>query len=360
LTTSGDVTSCYISSDGELVAFFRNIAGTGYQLDVVNYDGTNLRTLLSASTIASLPRSEYSIGLEPGQAAWISGTHTLGLNFKMQFEGPGSAYTDTLYLVNGDAASYSTIPTYTESWKFSFSPDGTRLLLSDAQSVDLYDSTGSLIAADVITYEFVNTASEFAWVAEPTWKADSSAFAAGILPTQPWGDDAGASVVYAATNMGAPLPASIYTVMKYNGSNPNVTFDPGLTHAAYAVPIGPLVDNNYALHINTLDGMSDTIIHIGAINDLPVWSPDGGHYIFSVGLPPTEQVFLGSFTGDPLLLPAVTWLNQLEWIDNSRFVVSTHSGGYDSLLLGDTMGSFSVIYNDPDPTDVASLEFDVN
>ena len=360
LTTSGDVIHSYVSFDGALVAFFRSGDLLNYQLDVINFDGTNQHTLFSASAIAGFPRPAGSVNLAPGQVAWIPGTHTLALNFKVQYEGPGLAYTDSLYLVDGDTGSYVTLPMSSEAWHFTYSPDGTRLLISRPQGVDLYYSSGELVLANVITHEFVNTASEFAWIAQPTWKSDSSAFAVGILPVQPWGDDAGASAVYAASNMGAPIPASINTVMKYYGGDPVVTFDPGLTHAAYAVPIGLPSAGNYALHINTLDGTSDTIVYSGAIKDLPVWSLDGANYIFSVGLPPAEQVYLGSLTGDPALLPAVTWLNQVEWIDATRFVVSTHSGGYDSLLLGNTSGSFSVIYNDPDPTPFASLEFDIN
>lgn len=360
LTTSGDVTESAISFDGSLVAFYRTGDGMNYQLDVINYDGTNQRTLFSTSALASLPRPSGSVGLIPGQSAWIPGTHTVALNFKVQYEGPGLAYTDTLYLVDGDTGSYVTFPMGTESWKFTYSPDGTRFLISKAQGIDLYDSSGALVMANVVTHEFVNTASEFAWTAWPVWKSDSSAFTVGILPVQPWGDDAGASVVYAASNMGAPIPASIYTVMKYYSSSPVVTFDPSLTHAAYAVPVGLPSADNYALHINTLDGASDSIVYTGAIKDLPVWAPDGAHYVFSVGLPPAEQVYLGSFTAGPLLLPAVTWLNQVEWIDASRFVVSNRSGDHNSLLLGDTSGSFSVIYNDPDVSELPGLDFDIN
>ncbi len=360
LTTSGDVVNSYISFDGALVAFFRSGDLFNYQLDVINFDGTNQHTLFSASAIAGFPRPADSVNLVPGQVAWVPGTHTLALNFRVQYEGPGLSYTDSLYLVDGDTGSYVTFPMTSGAWHFTYSPDGTRMLISRPQGVDLYYSSGELVLANVITHEFVNTASEFAWVAQPTWRSDSSAFAVGILPVQPWGDDAGASVVYAASNTGAPLPASIFTVMKYYGGDPVVTFDPSLAYAAYAVPIGPLVDRNYALHINTLDGTSDTIVYNGAINDLPVWSPDSAHYIYTVGDPPIEQVLLGSFSASPLVLSAVTWVDQVEWIDDARFIVTNRSGDHDSLLLGTVVGDFSVIYNDPDASDYPSLEFDIN
>ena len=94
LTTSGDATNAYISFDGNLIAFFRSPDDVNYQLDAINYDGTNLHTLLTSSQIAALPRPTYSIGLMPGQVAWIPGIHTLAMNFKAQFEGPGLAYTE--------------------------------------------------------------------------------------------------------------------------------------------------------------------------------------------------------------------------------------------------------------------------
>ncbi len=49
LTSSGDVSESFVSSDGNLIAMIRNADYTHFQVDVINSDGTNQRTLLSTA-----------------------------------------------------------------------------------------------------------------------------------------------------------------------------------------------------------------------------------------------------------------------------------------------------------------------
>ena len=46
LTTSGDVESAIVSPDGTQVAFTRSTDWTNYTLEVINSDGSNLRSLI--------------------------------------------------------------------------------------------------------------------------------------------------------------------------------------------------------------------------------------------------------------------------------------------------------------------------
>jgi Tol biopolymer transport system component len=358
LTASADVSNCYVSQDGSLIAFVRNADYFNYQLDAINFDGTNQRTLLTTAQIAALPRPSDSLGLAPAQIAWIPGTHTLALNFKVLYEGPGLAFADPLYLVDGDTGSMVNMLSNGSSWKFGYSPDGIKLWISRPTGVDLYTSGGVLIAANAITYDFVNTASEYAWVASPFWSADGSSLAVAIAPAQPWGDVVDPSQVYVFSAAGAITSSSLTSIMQFSQSM--ASFDPGLTRVAYTERVGVPADNNWALHVSNLDGTGDAVIATGYINQMPIWSPDGAYYIYTIGTGSTTQTYLGVDGGSSTLLAGVPGLMDVRWIDDSRYIVSTRMGTASSLMLGALDGTFGVIFNDPGPSDMQWLAFDVN
>lgn len=358
LTTSGDVLDSHISPDGSLIAFTRSSDFISFQLDVINFDGTNQRTLLSSSQIAALPRPNESLGLEPSKLVWIPGSHRLALNFRVSYEGPGLQIADPLYVVDAGTGALSTLVTVGSAWNFEFSPDAQKLLITRPEGIDLYNADGTLVLANVVTHSFVNTASEYAWVARPTWAADSSAFAAGIPPVDPWGDPPAPSMTYKLSNTGVVL-SSYFTEMSFSSTRIS-SFNPTLTKMAFARRVGVPTDNNWALHIANLDGTSDTVLATGRFNTLPVWAPDGNHYIYTVNTDTSNQTYLGSVDAAPVLLGDVPSMINVRWIDNSRYVLSNRAGTSASLLLGTVGSGFGVIYNDPGPLTDRSFSFDVN
>jgi hypothetical protein len=358
LTSSGDVSESFVSSDGNLIAMIRNADYTHFQVDVINSDGTNQRTLLSTAQIEALPRPSGSLTLAPEQIVWIGDTHMIALNFRVLYEGPGLSFSPTLYLLDADTGVLSTLLTTEESWKFTYSPDASKLLISHPYGVDLYKADGSLISANVISHDFVNTASEYAWVSSPTWKADSTAFAVAIPPAQPWGDIVSPSSIFIWTDTGVSTISPISSVMLF--SNVLASFSPDLDRVAYTSRVGAPADNTWALHIANLDGSNDSVVATGDINELPVWSPDGVRYIYSMMVGSSIQTYLNMDGGISMFLPVIYSLIDVRWIDNSRFIISTRDGSGNSLLIGTITGVFSVIYNDLGPDDVQKLSFDVN
>jgi Tol biopolymer transport system component len=357
LTTSGDVVKSVVSPDGSLIAFTRSADYSNFQVDVINADGTNQHTVISTAQIAALPRPVGSLGLMPNKLAWIPGSHKLALNFRILFEGPGFQTADSLYTFDMDTNSFSTLLTASETWDFFFSPDATKLLISRPEGIDLYSSSGSLIMANVITHAFVNTASEYAWTAAPVWKPDSSVFTVSVAPAEPWGDTPGPTIVYGVTNSGT-VTSSFSSVMRFGQGI--ASFSPDLTRMAYLTQVGAAADNNWALHIANIDGTNDSIVTTGNITNLPVWAPDGSHYIFATMTGSTSQTYLVASGAAPVLLSEIQNLGDVRWIDNMRFVISSKSGGTTSLLLGTVGSGFGVIFNDPGPEGSQQFSFDVN
>lgn len=358
LTSSGDVDQSFISSDGSMIAFTRSVEYANYQLDVINFDGTNQRTLFSSAALAALPRPAGAVASIPYQVVWKPNTHQISMNVRIQFEGPGLQIAEQFYNIDADSGTTTILLTVPANWQFSYSPDSTKLVISRPNGLDLYNSNGTLIEPNVITHDLVNTASDYQWVAPPAWQTDSSAFAVGIPPMEPWIDSPAPSHVWKVTNTGAAT--NLFSTTMSIQREEIVSFDPGLTKMAYATQVGPATDNIWALHVANLDGSGDTILANGYFGQLPVWAPDGNHFLFANKTGSVSAAYLGSGSNVPVQLADVTSLMNVRWLDNSRYVVSSRNANGFSLLLGTVSSSSGVIFNDAGSSSEQSLTFDIN
>ena len=107
LVNSGDVVNSYVSPDGNLIAYTRSSDYSSYELDVINADGSNPRTLVSTDQFAALPRPDYATGLAPNKIEWKPGSHLLGMNMQAVLEGPGLMIPDTFYTLDVDSGTFS-------------------------------------------------------------------------------------------------------------------------------------------------------------------------------------------------------------------------------------------------------------
>jgi len=59
------------------------------------------------------------------------------------------------------------------------------IAISRPEGVDIYNADGTLMIADLITFPFVNTASDYAWIPQPIWSTDSTAMVVVVPPQEP-------------------------------------------------------------------------------------------------------------------------------------------------------------------------------
>ncbi len=358
LTNDGDVDQAVISSDGTMIAFVRSHDYTDYQLEVIHSDGSGRMTLISFADFAALPRPADSEATVPYQLVWKPGSHTLYMNARIQFMGPGLQIGEQLYQINAETAERSVWMTVSGNWRFGFSPDGSKLTISHPNGVDLYAADGTLIRAAVITHDLINTASEYQWVASPDWQSDSSSFAVGIPPQEPFAETPADSKVYRVTSAGDA--ALMFTRAISFSSERIATFDHSLGHIGFSMRLAPASDNLWALHVANIDGTNDLTIATGYFSQLPVWSSDDQHFIFSNMSGSTQQAYLGSVDGSTVLLADIPSLMQVRWLDATRYLASSYDGSGYSLLLG-TIGSPSLtLFSEPTASGNPQLHFDVN
>lgn len=358
LVSSGDVINSYVSPDGSLIAYTRSTDYSSYELDVINADGSNQRTLVSRDQFAALPRPDYATGLAPNKIEWKPGSHILAMNLQAILEGPGLMIPETLYTLDADSGTLSQLLTAGDGFSFSYSSDGNYLTVSRPNGIDLYTAAGTGIAMNVVTYESINTASEYAWTATPAWQNNSSAFAAVIPPVEPWVDSPAPSLVWKVNSTGS-------AETKYSGEmsffpGGIASFSPDLSSMGYRTRLGAPADNQWTLHVANIDGSGDRMLDSGYFSQLPTWSPDGQAFIYAKLVDSTNEAYLVTGSSTPVRLTDIVSLLSVRWVDETHYIAASHTSSGESLLYGTVGGATGVIFNGASSSNGKSLTFDLN
>lgn len=358
LVNSGDVNDSDISFDGSTIVYTRSSDYTLYEVDSIQWDGSNPHTIFTAAQLQALPHAEGSITLAPNKIEWIGTTHHFALSLREIFEGPGLSINDTLYQVDADSGTSSSLLTVSDGFNFSFSPDGAWLAITRPTGIDLYTAAGSLIAADVVHHDFVNTASEYAWTASPVWQPDSSGFVVAVPPADPWSDSPANSAIWSVTTEGTAT--QLYSGQMSYFPAQIASFALPVGEMAYANQIGAPTDNNWALYIGQTNGAGIHEIDNGYFSLLPIWSTDGQNFVYAKLVGSARQAYLVQANSAPAQIADISSLNQVHWLDNTRFIAASTSDSGGSLLLETPGSSTGVIYNDAGSRPGFPLMFDVS
>lgn len=344
IVDSGDVDTAVISADGAVIAFTRTSDSMNYSLEAINFDGSGQRVLMNAADFNALPRPDGAVASLPSQMAFVPGSHTLAFNVRLQYEGPGLAFGSTLYNVNVDAPSVSSVLETGESWKFTYSPDGSKIAISQPTGIGIYRADGSLVDDNVLTYPFVNTASEYAWVASPVWSADSTQLMAAVPPQDPWTEPVGNGSLWRVAADGLSGAQTMESPMMYFPSG-FAFLSPDLSKVIFFTRLGAATDNTQTLHTAGTDGTTDIAYTTGQFDSTVAWSPDNVHFFYTVRDGPGTISYIGAIGSPAVPVPDITNARDVVWVDASRYLVSTSASGTGSLLLGNLSAPTGVIFN---------------
>lgn len=343
LTTSGDVQEAIVSPDGMRVALIRSTDWVSYTMDVINSDGTDLRTLVLPSSFDALPRPAEAVSSAPSQVNWLPGSHLLAMTTRVAYDGPGYQLGENLFLIDSDTGSMQALLTIESkwSWHYTYSPDGTKIAISYPEGINIYHADGSGLAAHVLDYPFVNTASEYAWVASPLWTADSTHLVTVVPPQDPWISPLGDSSVWRLSADGNPGELLFSTPMIY-WPNGIAAIAPDLSKILFLVPDETTEDNRYSLRLANIDGTDTVDYTTGDIHGAPDWSTDSSKFYYFDN---KNGAFVGQPGSPPVAVPDFDQVRSVKWIDAERFIgVSGPDGGWQ-LLMGSTDSPASVIYS---------------
>ena len=343
LTTSGDIADAIVSPDGLQVALTRTADWQTYSLDVINADGTNLRTLVTSGGFDMLPRPADSVASVPNQLIWVPGTQNLAMSTGVTFDGPGYVTGESLFLIDTTTSDMRILFNVASqwSWHFFFSPDGSKIAVSYPEGMDIYDNAGVRLAEGVLTYPFINTASEYAWVASPKWSADGSTLVAVVPPQDPWTTPLANSSVYRVSSDGMTSELLFTSQMTYASSHISA-ITPSLSSLAFLVPAGSPEENRHTLRLANIDGSGMIDYISGKIYRVPDWSTDSSQFFYHED---DSGAWIGKAGSPPLSIPDFNQTRSVTWIDANRFIGASGPEGGWKLLLGSTSAPTGVIFS---------------
>lgn len=362
LIANDNVAECVISPDGSLIAFSRYSEYEFLSLEVINSDGTNRRMLLSAAQASAITGPEGAIGAEPGQLGWIPGTHKLSMSVRHYFEGPGLFVNQNFFVLDADTGVFSTLmDTGNTTWQFVWSPDGSKVAVSNPTGIDIYDVSGAMIAGSVVSHPFINTASEYAWTAYPLWAEDGSFLIVRVPPQDPFfatGSDAN-STLWQVSEDDWSAEQLLSTPMLYNIQG-DTGVSPDLSKLIYLNQTGVPTDNTFNLVVRDLTGSSEEIYATGHFQGSLAWSPDSSHFFYSLGNMPSSQPYIGQVGSAPTAVADFSNPMTVKWVDDNRYLVSTNDSGRQRLLMGTLGEPTGLIYDSLTTFSSGHINYSVN
>jgi Tol biopolymer transport system component len=245
-------------------------------------------------------------------------------------------------LIDSDTSSMRVLLTVDSqwSWHYIFSPDGTKIAVSFPEGMDIYDASGVKLDRPVLAYPFINTASEYAWVASPAWSADSTTLVAVVPPQEPWTIPYDDSSVYRLSADGMTGELLFNTQMTYWPSE-IAAISPDLAKLAFLVHSGAPIDGEFTLRLANIDGSGITDYTTGKIYAVPSWSTDSSKFYYRND---DSGAWIGQAGLAPISIPDFNNTPNVTWIDPNRFIGASGPEGGWKLLLGTVGSPTGVIY----------------
>jgi len=204
-------------------------------------------------------------------------------------------------------------------------PDGALLLVANTSSVARWRADGSH-RLTLVTFPWVNTASEYAYVPQPIWSPAGDYGLVAISSPEPFGD-APSGTLWRLPREGEAVPLVTIPGNFLFNTMEDALWSPDRSRICY-FGTAP-----YELMVAQADG-SDARRYAVQVGDFLGWAPDSEHLAFkTLGNP---VVMLGSLetTPQPLKIPpgaADGSIWQFGWMTGTSFVAL--SGDYRSAVL---------------------------
>ncbi len=377
LTNSADAVDVRISGDGCRIAYSRAVPNPLYdanlefpmpptldELWVVASDGSANQMLAGAAFLAGLPTPDQETIFSLFKFEWKPGTYTLAFNTEVLHQGVGLALSDDLYLVSADVATVTTLLAQGQAGNFFFSPNGQSLAFSTPTSVNVVNTDGSNLRANLVTFPFVLTYSEYAYYPPLSWSPDSNALMIAIPPED--GLAAPVNGVYPETDLwyipldGTPAfqPGAIQNVWFVQNE---VQFSPDNGRIAYLRPVGAPELNLHELVIALSNGSNESVVFEIPSLIFGDWAPDNNRFIYTIH-EVDLQVWMGNSANENVVpISQLTAFSaagaQMEWVEGETFVLLLQGEAGSELSVIDTSGAGAIVATSANlnlPFDVAN------
>jgi hypothetical protein len=315
LTFDGGAKKPVISSDGLMVAFIRN-----GELWVVNADGSNEASLVDSTFLTGLiPGGDI---VEVNDFVWQPGNHVIYFNTAVITGEAGYHIPQfDLYSFNIDDAGLGIISIESPALGGvpTFSPDGLILALAQPDKIIFLGIEGNTWD-EVLTFPFVLTYSESAYVPAVVWNLDSSAARVVIPAHDALAEPDAVTTVWDLPVDGTSTIVDTFVAVPVFAASPLLSSDG--TKVLYMAPDG----SNNTIQVRQFGGADSgyTYANSGQIG-IDSWSPDSINFIY--WLPQPSDTFIAAVGYRAYSVSDVgPDANDVQWIDSRRLAYLTSAG----------------------------------
>ena len=337
-----DVEELLVSPNGQQIAF---VAGDfdNNRLGVVSVSG-NGQTMVDSTALPNSAGDGFAILID--QIAWLPDNQTIAFNTVVRnLEGPGAGPQADLWLATTSGELTEQFAIGTAGHTFTLSPDGSRVIFGNPESVIRVNLDGSN-REEVITFPFVNTASEYAWVPTAQWLPSGSQAYLAIADADPWQEDATATLYQVpvsgpAVEIGSVLGNTLFSPIHWNQNGSSLNY--------IQLVVGP--DNGQSVLLADGDGSSPIPYDSSSQLSSAGWNQSGTHFLYA-GL---NFLGIGQVGQAPVEVLVTDSVGSLMWLNDDAFVTAVGSGSSWSLFTGDLAGNTRPVGE----TAVDLVQFDV-
>lgn len=310
LTFSGADSAPSISPDGRVIVFRR-----GQEMWAVDSSGGSERQLISNAFLAGLVTPGVE-SVEIGRLAWSPAGHSLffttiaiaaEVGYRMpQFD---------LFLVNADGAPDAAIA-YESSGSGGVpyvSPDGNMVAMVQGDRVYTMRITGDPSWQLALTFGPILTYSEWVYVPQLVWKADSSGFFVLVPASDPLGNPAEPSLVWEVPLSGTPTVAQTFLAV------PVFEMFPVLAPSGYSsLYLSGTGDTRTVNVFTTGAGNVEYATYALGNTGISAWSPDSTRFLFWGD--PANTFYVGQVGQPPIPVGDTPGAMAPRWAGNDRLV----------------------------------------
>jgi len=338
LTNTGEVYRPRISPDGKVIAFLRPVDDFHLEIWAINVDGKNERKLVSVADLDAIGggvRDPAALAINPNRFAWLPGMRQLAYNTHQIFQGPGLSLLNDLNLVEADTLQKTNLLLSGWGGEFSYSPDGRQVAVIQLDKIILMNADGSDYRP-LMSYPAVTTYSEYRYYALPVWAADGESLRLALPPVDALATPQQPTSLWRIAGAGSD-PQQIGSIFAVPFFDQPVVFSPDRARIAFVKEVGQPAENLRELHLAASDGSGDWVYAKATALRFQGWAPDSSHFAYTLG--EAQVLWLGSLQDTPSQPGGgINGLQDLRWVDSSRFLFWQSSGGSFELFLADVRG----------------------
>lgn len=331
LATIANVAKLLISPDGEKIAFVVDNVDSN-QLGIVSATGSS-QILIASEDLPQTANTDFATLIH--QIAWLPNSQSLAFNTRIvNLIGPGNEPQPDLWLVSTSGSLTEQFALGDGGYTFSLSPDGSRVIFGNPESVTRANMDGSN-RETVINFPFVNTASEYAWVPTAQWLPSGSQAYVAIADDDPWTDEAEAKLYQIpvsgpAVAIGSVLGNTLFSPIYWTRTG---------NRLGYMQLVGPA--SEYAIVRADGDGVNPIVVRTSFNEPMTFagWNPSGTYFLYAgpgfvgvgqVGQPSLEILVAGNLVSQ-------------KWLTDGIFVTAVATGDAWQFLTGNVAGNTVVV-----------------